>query len=74
MSLQKEPSAISSFEPALTMRAAKAGTNTPRWGGQKKINLASKDILKKKTKGHGENYPENYSLYKEQEKYSIKCT
>ena len=57
MGLQKEPSAIPSFEPALTMSAADAGANTQiTWKKERpaELNLRSKDI-KKETKLHGEN-------------------
>ena len=57
MGLQKEPSAIPSFEPALTMSAADAGANTQitrKKGRPAELNLRSKDI-KKETKLHGEN-------------------
>lgn len=49
MGLQKEPSAIPSFEPALTIMAAKAGTNTrgTRKRGQQSTILHPK-ILKRK--------------------------
>lgn len=56
MGLQKEPSAIPSFEPALTMSAADAGVNTQRTRKERpaELDLGSKDI-KKETKWHGEN-------------------
>ena len=67
MGLQKEPSAIPSFKPALTMSAADAGANTQRTRKKERpaeLNLGSKDS-KKETKWHGENQPKNYTLNEE---------
>lgn len=58
MGLQKEPSAIPSFEPALTMSAADAGANTQitRKKGQQS-SIFDPKILKRKL-----NYMEKTSL------------
>lgn len=63
MGLQKEPLAIPSFEPALTMRAAKAGTNTrgTRIKGQQSSILHPK-ILKKKQHDMARNYLKIYPI------------